>query len=611
MNGETPRSHHWWPRSKKSKELDEALEGEKDFQNWLRQNIDKSDVKAIDEKAPANKVLDSLQNQTLEDLTELVEPYYAADKLAEAGRAKSELRKLRLKGPRKVTTAFAKFALTFVDFLKVYSGIVDIMVCLGLEQSNHGCKLIDRYQENRERPIRWSGVWSIITALQRKPRYRISTKSVLLNWEKVAASRQKLELSLQSAIENLKIRLEEMAIYKRVYPDPSLGALIAKVYKGITNFSRVAIKYYKNHGVLRLLHAAGDPYNFDESVDEIRVTMGCVQSRCEALLAERCERLEKKSNGKTTNPCDEIRADYPKDIQQRLMQVQGQNDELQNTVNKLKEQLSRMDETKDSEKLTELLRHLDYRCIDDNERYQQVSACKTYLQDFANDPLRTKMDLKTLQDSEQYSHWTDCNHSCLLALSGRNEQNAIERSGWSCWLSAAAVDLVDELRNRGELLVYHFCLLHPFQTTSPTAHDILTSVAGQLLTERPNVLRDAANFTRLRAHLQDPDWAEEIDGICDFIISTLNLIREESERDRPIYLVLDRIDRCSGATIEAEFMNALLKVIKGAQCNLKILVVVCANYWDMTRDSKSMDTKKLDQGMFVQLIRDQELCDVY
>jgi len=62
-----------------------------------------------------------------------------------------------------------------------------------------------------------------------------------------------MEVALQVAIEDLKLRLEEMAIYKTVYPNPILGALIAKVYKGVTDFSRHATRYYKGHRICKYL----------------------------------------------------------------------------------------------------------------------------------------------------------------------------------------------------------------------------------------------------------------------------------------------------------------------------------------------------------------------
>lgn len=90
--------------------------------------MDKTDLQAIDDKAQAKQIIASLDSQTYEKLVELVEPYYAIQSLAQAGRAKSDLRIERTKGVRKVTTGFMHFAQKFQEFLKVYSGIVDIMV---------------------------------------------------------------------------------------------------------------------------------------------------------------------------------------------------------------------------------------------------------------------------------------------------------------------------------------------------------------------------------------------------------------------------------------------------------------------------------------------------
>lgn len=90
--------------------------------------MDKTDLQAIDDKAQAKQIIDSLDSQTYEKLVELIEPYYAIHMLDQAGRAKSSLRIERTKGVRKLTTGFMRFAQTFQEFLKVYSGIVDIMV---------------------------------------------------------------------------------------------------------------------------------------------------------------------------------------------------------------------------------------------------------------------------------------------------------------------------------------------------------------------------------------------------------------------------------------------------------------------------------------------------
>lgn len=50
------------------------------------------------------------------------------EKLAETEQAKSTLTIERTKGIRKVTTGFMHLAKSFQEFLKVYCGVVDIMV---------------------------------------------------------------------------------------------------------------------------------------------------------------------------------------------------------------------------------------------------------------------------------------------------------------------------------------------------------------------------------------------------------------------------------------------------------------------------------------------------
>lgn len=99
-----------------------------EFRKWLEENLDKTDLRAINDEAQVRQIIDSLDSQTYERLVDLIEPYYTIEMLAETGRAKSNLRIERTKGIRKVTTGFMHFAQTFQDFLKMYCGVVDIMV---------------------------------------------------------------------------------------------------------------------------------------------------------------------------------------------------------------------------------------------------------------------------------------------------------------------------------------------------------------------------------------------------------------------------------------------------------------------------------------------------
>lgn len=145
-----------------SKELDAALEGESEFRTWIKDNIDKRDLNGI---AITTETLDSLDKQTYEMLKENIEPFYAAELLGQAGRAKSDLRVKRTKGVKKTTTRFVKFAKTFQDFLKNYSGIVDIMAQSTLP-SLPGYRLM--LTEIGKQSVRRNGLWHSISALQCK-----------------------------------------------------------------------------------------------------------------------------------------------------------------------------------------------------------------------------------------------------------------------------------------------------------------------------------------------------------------------------------------------------------------------------------------------------------
>ena len=266
-----------------------------------------------------------------------------------------------------------------------------------------------------------------------------------------------------------------------------------------------------------------------------------------------------------------------------------------------------MRETKDSEHLTEILKCLRTKYYDADEHYKQEEKYRMQLQDFAEDPKRTKMDLETLRKTDQYLNWISSKQSSLLVLSGQNERGIIESHGRCCWLSPAVIDFIDESRQNGRFLLYHLNLRHQNQIDDPTAHDIFTSFAAQLLTKRPKLLRDPTEFRHLQSKLQRLDWEDDIEEICDFLIRILNLLEDGS----PVEIILDRIDVCSGFISEVRLMNALLRMVRSVNCTVKILVVACSTNWDITKETKSLNTRGLGEGVFAKLVRNQELQDCY
>lgn len=117
-----------------SKALDEALDEERAFEGWLQKNLNRADVKVVTATGECTTLADLISRRyemTEEELRGIIEPYWAFEKLQDAGRAKSELRKEHMHGVKKFTAAFQQFSHNFMEFVKLYSGVVDIMVSPG------------------------------------------------------------------------------------------------------------------------------------------------------------------------------------------------------------------------------------------------------------------------------------------------------------------------------------------------------------------------------------------------------------------------------------------------------------------------------------------------
>lgn len=211
-----------------------------------------------------------------------------------------------------------------------------------------------------------------------------------------------------------------------------------------------------------------------------------------------------------------------------------------------------------NQSLTELLKLLGAPYFSEAEHNKQADSCNIHLQQFAEDPLRTRLSLSDLRATLQYSAGYSSDRSSLLAMSGRNEQNVIERSGRCPWLSPAVMELVQQLREHNRFVAYHLCLLHPFQHESkdPTASEIVTSFISQNLTKCPKSLSKESALARLRSQAQRlSSTQDDIGDLCIFLLTVLQLLDPELG---PIYLILDRIDACSGSTSQAELTKALL-----------------------------------------------------
>ncbi len=56
------------------------------------------------------------------------------------------------------------------------------------------------------------------------------------------------EESIHSAMQKVTDGLPDCKIYERIYPNPSLGTLLAEVYRGVIVFAQEATVYFQGHG---------------------------------------------------------------------------------------------------------------------------------------------------------------------------------------------------------------------------------------------------------------------------------------------------------------------------------------------------------------------------
>lgn len=196
-----------------------------------------------------------------------------------------------------------------------------------------------------------------------------------------------------------------------------------------------------------------------------------------------------------------------------------------------------------------------------------------------------QMTTDLLQMEAQYRQWENCEHSCLLVLSGRNW------SGYSSttlsWLSLAAVLVTEQLHTANRTGASYYCQVD-FTISDekrPSISQVMASIIYQLLVIRPDILRTESQ--RFEKATQSKDWLDEDENTAlEVMNSYLMEVLDSFPPDRSVTLVLDRVDKCCFGMSELSsrvLRMQLLQLVNKAHVTLKILVVTSANSsWNIT-----------------------------
>lgn len=99
------------------------------------------------------------------------------------------------------------------------------------------------------------------------------------------------------------------------------------------------------------------------------------------------------------------------------------------------------------------------------------------------------------------------------------------------------------------------------------AHEMLSSIAYQLLSLKPDMLGERKRFEELKAAIEDEAWrAENISPVCK-VLSTI--LREL----KTVYVILDRVDRCMCRGNVRRLIHELVEAGEQEGCSVKTLVI--------------------------------------
>jgi len=125
------------------------------------------------------------------------------------------------------------------------------------------------------------------------------------------------EDSITSAIQQVSDRLPDLKVYSKIYPDPDLGLMMVEAYKDVILLAREATAYFQGStwgkrkrsgapdlnrdrltSLERQLYSLGRPARFETMEQAMRANFNRLRVKCDMLLAQRVEGLEKEMEGK-------------------------------------------------------------------------------------------------------------------------------------------------------------------------------------------------------------------------------------------------------------------------------------------------------------------------
>ncbi|KAI4225637.1 MAG: hypothetical protein L6R36_003753 [Xanthoria steineri] len=376
--------------------------------------------------------------------------------------------------------------------------------------------------------------------------------AVRLLWQ-VVSSKQRYEEQMQQQLDRLLEQFTYLQKFGSIYrgkgdiqtdeESNDLQELLKPVFEAIARFLHSSAEYYQ-----LFRRAAISPHGPD--LDDVRSLVQKAQKELSLLLA---------------NDARETRITTTR-ITHQCAKLEDENSEI-------KKQLQAQDEQRTADRLACLRRLLNTSFVNEQRKTQYENDLhRTF--DFNQRKVPKYQDaLKVVDQDYTFLRWQEADSSTILILSGHS--SGTQSSQRFCWLSAAAMNLIDNLHASNCAVAF---FIGQLGTTPPdwrirsTDKEALPSMMSQIASWNPSCLQKVD----FKQHIVHKDWESD-----DFRKKTefLRVLLETSRATEPLYLVFDNVSMYTDASTTLStrpppvLIRRLLELVRDVQVVVKILFV--------------------------------------
>lgn len=215
-------------------------------------------------------------------------------------------------------------------------------------------------------------------------------------------------------------------------------------------------------------------------------------------------------------------------------------------------------------------------------------------------------ELDLFRSQSNYKQWNKSPKQSLLILSGYNNKSISSID--LCWMSPVATAKIRDLGRECGRPIYAYSIL---PQSGKLVYEVLPAILLQLLKQKIHALRDEKQYAELlsalhrfqdRGKLSKSDERYEdrmLATLHDVALSAVNFY-DESES---VYIIVDRVDRCRDWKNKVDHRKILLKclakLVEGARCKLKVLVVVNGHSWSVGRYEDIIGGNMKEKGIII------------